>query len=58
MNKEDILGLFNEYLKSYDEARHCIPAEVVNMTLDDYPHFLAERRRLMAKKIEHYYKGL
>jgi hypothetical protein len=37
---------------------HCIPREIVNMTLDDYPHFLAERRRLMAKKIEEYYQGL
>jgi hypothetical protein len=37
---------------------HCIPREIVGMTLDDYPHFLAERRRLMAGKIKEYYEGL
>ena len=30
---------------------NCIPESIVNMTADDYPDFLAQRRVLMAKKI-------
>lgn len=37
---------------------HCIPEGVDDMTVDDYPDFLAERRRLMAKKIRSYFEGL
>lgn len=39
-------------------AENAIPASVVNMTVDDYDDFLAERRKLMAKTIEKYYKSL
>jgi len=39
-------------------ASHCIPDGVENMTLDDYPRFLIERRKLMAKKIKEYFKML
>lgn len=38
--------------------RHCIPESVFKMELEDYPEFLKERRKLMAKKIEKYYKKL
>jgi hypothetical protein len=37
---------------------HCIPESVFEMTIDDYPSFLEQRRLLMAKKIERYYKRL
>lgn len=37
---------------------NAIPEMVVNMTVDDYDKFLNERRRLMAKLIEKYYKNL
>jgi len=37
---------------------HCIPEEVMKMRLDDYFNFLEMRRKLMAKKIERYYKVL
>lgn len=37
---------------------HCIPESVFKMELEDYPEFLKERRKLMAKKIEKYYKRL
>lgn len=37
---------------------HCIPEEVVEMTADDYPNFLTERRKLMAQKIRIYFEGL
>ena len=39
-------------------AMNCIPAGVENMTLDDYPAFLVERRRLMALKIKAYFESL
>lgn len=37
---------------------HCIPESIFEMTIDDYPKFLEDRRKLMAKKIEKYYKVL
>ena len=39
-------------------AQICIPESIFLMTLDDYPVFLEERRKLMAKKIEAYYNSL
>lgn len=39
-------------------AQNCIPESIFRMTLDDYPAFLEERRKLMAKKIEAYYNAL
>ena len=39
-------------------AENAIPSAVVNMTIDDYEEFLVERRKLMAKMIEKYYKSL
>lgn len=37
---------------------HCIPESIFNMTIDNYPDFLIERRKLMAEKIKKYYKSL
>jgi hypothetical protein len=37
---------------------HAIPLEIFEMTLDDYPEFLDSRIKLIAKKIEAYYKSL
>ena len=37
---------------------HCIPEGVEEMTVDDYPGFLKERRRLMSHKIRAYFEGL
>jgi hypothetical protein len=37
---------------------NAIPASVVNMEAMDYPQFLQERRKLMAKKIKDYYYAL
>ena len=39
-------------------AMNCIPFSVVDMTYENYEEFLAERRRLMAKKIKEYYNNL
>lgn len=43
----------NENLRS-----HCIPDGLENMTVDDYPRFLSERRKLMAQKIKTYFNSL
>ena len=37
---------------------NCIPAGGTNMTLNDYPTFLAERRALIAKRLKEYYFAL
>ena len=37
---------------------NCIPQDVINMTAEDYPRFLAERRIMMANKIRKYYYSL
>ena len=39
-------------------AENAIPSGIVNMTVEDYEAFLVERRKLMAKMIETYYKAL
>jgi len=37
---------------------HCIPEGVEQMGVEDYPAFLAERRKLMAVKIKSYFESL
>lgn len=39
-------------------AKHCIPESIFDATSENYMDFLAARRKLMAKKIEKYYKSL
>ncbi len=37
---------------------NCVPAEIMDMTIADYPEFLILRRKLMATKIKEYYFAL
>lgn len=37
---------------------NCVPGGVEEMTVEDYPAFLAERRKLMAQKIRSYFESL
>ena len=37
---------------------NCIPEDICNYTIDRYEEFLLNRRKMMAKKIEKYYKAL
>ena len=37
---------------------NCVPAEIMEMTINDYPEFLALRRKLMAAKMRDYYFAL
>ena len=39
-------------------TENCIPSNIFDMTVEDYDNFLIERRKLMAKLIERYYKNL
>lgn len=39
-------------------TQNCIPESVFTMSVEKYTDFLKERRELMAKKIERYYKNL
>ncbi|HRA47235.1 MAG TPA: DUF262 domain-containing protein [Thermomicrobiales bacterium] len=38
--------------------QNCIPPEIAAMGIDEYPAFLAERRKLMAQKIRTYFEAL
>lgn len=39
-------------------AENALPPEIINMTVTDYDGFLSQRRHLMARMIEEYYKNL
>jgi hypothetical protein len=50
-------------IDSMDELKsnlqsNCIPESIFEMTIDDYEEFLKQRRKLIAQKIERYYKSL
>lgn len=51
-------GITNEAELWDNFEQHCIPREFVDMEIDSYKDFLEERKKLMAKKIENYYKSL
>jgi hypothetical protein len=60
--QEQINGGKKKYGGIQDEGQlienlkaHCIPLDVFNSIADDYPRFLIERRKLMAKKIQQYF---
>lgn len=39
-------------------SENAIPESIVSMTVENYDDFLADRRKLMAKLMMRYYKGL
>lgn len=39
-------------------SRNCIPEDIFNMTVADYPEFLRMRRQLMAARIRKYFEML
>lgn len=56
--KIEIGNILSEDELNTNLEENCIPKEIVTMTVKDYEQFLMERRKLMAKLIEKYYKGL
>ena len=58
-SKDIKLGnISDENLLRTNLKENCIPEDVFEMTAADYDDFLQKRRKLMAKMIEEYYKGL
>ena len=58
-DKNIMLGnISDKELLSNNLAENCIPDKVKEMTFAGYEEFLQERRKMMAKLIEKYYKGL
>ena len=47
------MDALNENIKE-----NALPSDIIHMTVDDYDSFLSQRRHLMAKMIEEYYKNL
>ena len=57
--KELVVGnICDEALLVTNLAENCIPENIAEMDVSSYDSFLIERRKLMAKLIEKYYKGL
>ena len=58
-DKNIVLGNISDpVLFATNLAENCIPASIVTMDVSSYDEFLAERRKMMAALIEHYYKAL
>jgi len=57
-NNRLLTGIATEEELQANLRANCIPAEVMQMTYEDYPAFLEARRRLMAEKMRGYYLGL
>lgn len=51
-------NIADEALLASNLAENCISQNIVDMDVRDYDTFLAERRKLMARMVERYYKGL
>jgi len=51
-------NLLNEESLRKNLEDNCIPYDISNMDVSRYDEFLLERRKLMAKKIERFYKAL
>ena len=54
----EIGNISDEALLASNLTENCIPPNIFGMTVKDYDDFLIERRKLMAKLIERYYKNL
>lgn len=57
-NHKQLSGISTEQ-ELFDNLRmHCVPIEIMEMTISDYQNFLILRRKLMANKIKEYYFSL
>jgi hypothetical protein len=54
-NHQQMSGLSTEQQLLDNLKMNCVPAEIQQMSVSDYNHFLALRRKLMATKIKDYY---
>lgn len=58
IGKAEIGNIMDRASLNANIAENALPPEIINMTIDDYDVFLSQRRHLMAKMIEEYYKNL
>lgn len=54
----EIGNISDETMLATNLTENCIPQNIFDMTVGNYDNFLIERRKLMAKLIERYYKNL
>ncbi len=54
-NNRLVSGLLTEQELLANLAMNCVPSEIMQMDIDDYPAFLNLRRKLIATKIKEYY---
>lgn len=57
-NKMQVSGISTEQELTDNLKMNCVPIEIMQMNIDDYPEFLNLRRKLMAAKIKEYYFSL
>ncbi len=57
-NNRQLSGLSSEQELSENLKMNCVPVEIMQMSFDDYPDFLVQRRKLIANKIKDYYFSL
>jgi hypothetical protein len=59
LNNNKLLSGLSSKQELLDNLKmNCVPAEIMEMTIDNYQDFLTLRRKLMAQKIKEYYKSL
>lgn len=56
--KQKYGGITDEQTLAENLKQNCIPENIFEMEINDYPNFLKERRKMMANKIKSYYLGL
>lgn len=57
-NNKQVSGITTENELLDNLKQNCVPKEIMEMSIDDYQVFLAQRRKLMANKMKEYYFGL
>jgi hypothetical protein len=57
-NNMQVSGLSTQQELTDNLKMNCVPTEIMQMSIDDYPEFLILRRKLMATKIKEYYFSL
>jgi hypothetical protein len=57
-NKMQVSGISTEQELTDNLKMNCVPIEIRQMSIDDYPEFLNLRRKLIATKIKDYYFSL
>lgn len=55
---QQVSGLASEQQLLDNLKMNCVPAKIMEMTIENYNDFLNSRRKLMALKIKDYYFGL